>query len=1191
MRNMFRNTMTRFLLVLAVLALFSGTLWAQGGTGELTGLVTDPTGAVVANAPITLTNRATGEQRTTVTTAAGTYRFPALPIVGTYTLQASSKGFRGVKLENIVISVGTATNHDIKLELGATSEQVTVEAGTQLVQTTESAVSDLVDRRVWQQMPLETRSQNEFINLLAGAVPSNIALNAANNGTDRGAAVNGTRSGTGNYLVEGYDNNDQGLGGGTSANLGGSSSPGGANTTISPDAIEEYRVIQHDFAAEYGKAGGFVTDTVLKSGTNQWHGSLYEYNRVQALAANHFFSNRNDVKDSLVRNQFGGSIGGPIVKDKTFFFFTSEFHRVRQATPVTAFSTTPDFLNFVHSGQFENFVENDPNGVCNNQNVLDGYAANLGAPAGTFPAAPCPDAFSFSHQLGPIFSNLAATQPFPLCVPGAANCRNLTNNGGGIITSGLGTNNGIFQGTIYPVPVYGLLTLVDPASVNQSRYTAKLDHRLDSKNQLSGVYLYDNADTLDHFGGGPVGAAGFGVTLPIHSRGMNAGITLSSTLTPTVLNQFRMGYVRHTANFLGDPSANAGAIPTIATFDALGVGFGNSPALPQFFTENEFQYRDDLSVTKGKHNFKGGAQYSRTRNGSSFNSESNGNFNPWAVEDLVTDSTFTDQVDALLAGGPALGSFAFAEASVDPTTGQRPIYYRGFRANEVAAYLQDDWRIHPRLTLNLGVRWEYFGPPHNFLPNIDSNFYTGVPVTPIVTTSNNPFFPINNPVFAGFATGTVQVKNNDIWHKDLNNWAPRVGFAWDALGTQKFVVRGGFGVAYDRMYNNVFENIRFNPPFFCFCNTGVLGSGVAAGNLATPNLFTVPFTSTSQFVNPANFPGGNLPKASPRAIDQNLVTAYYEQVSFGFQYQIAKDFVLETNYVGTFGHKLLGVINNNTFPGRTVGAGFSGARPNPTLSSINFRANDFSSNYHGFQTTLRKRFAHGLQFDANYTYSKVLDQVSDVFTTRTCVVAGCFKPEDSQNLHLDYGPADFDVTHRFVVSYSWEVPFAKTNRWLGGWTVSGIVSAQTGVPFSVVDSNFDANANGETGDRLSYLGTGAVTRAITGSSHPADGYFNPLLIADTTSCPTTPQNLGLWCQGGTGRNTLRGPGYYDWDLGIAKRFKINERAGVQFQANFFNLFNRANFALPGYDLAGGSFGSSVSTFDPRITQLALRFDF
>jgi hypothetical protein len=254
------------------------------------------------------------------------------------------------------------------------------------VQTEDSSVSQLIDRRVWESIPLETRSQNELINLVAGAEPEIFA------GTGRGAAVNGARTGTGNYLIEGADNNDQGLGG--AALLG----PGGANTTISPDAIQEYRVITNDFPAEYGKAGGFVTDTVLKSGTNQVHGSAFEYNRIQALAANDF-SNRAHQIDHLVRNQFGGSLGGPITKDRTFFYATGELHRLRQASPTTADGTTPVFVNFVGSGAFEKFMESDPNGYC---------VMNLGAA--------CPGAFNHSATLGPIFQQLQAQEPgsFPL---------------------------------------------------------------------------------------------------------------------------------------------------------------------------------------------------------------------------------------------------------------------------------------------------------------------------------------------------------------------------------------------------------------------------------------------------------------------------------------------------------------------------------------------------------------------------------------------------------------------------------------------------------------------------------------------------------------------------------------------------------------------------------------------------------
>src|SRR6266700_2575213 len=269
--RMFRAVSFKALILVLLTALSIGLAFGQGGTGELSGVVTDPSGAVVANATVTLTNSATGEKRTTVSTPAGIYRFVALPVVGSYTMETAPKGFKTLKIANVVISVGTVTSYDIQLEVGTGAETVTVEAGAQLIETQDSATSQLIDHRVWEQMPLEARNANDFINLVAGAVPEQLA-----GGTFRGAAVNGTRTGTGNYMVEGVDNNEQGQGG--VAVCGTACGQGGANTSISPDAIQEYRVITHGFSAEYGKGGGFVTDMVLKSGTNKWHGSAFEYN-------------------------------------------------------------------------------------------------------------------------------------------------------------------------------------------------------------------------------------------------------------------------------------------------------------------------------------------------------------------------------------------------------------------------------------------------------------------------------------------------------------------------------------------------------------------------------------------------------------------------------------------------------------------------------------------------------------------------------------------------------------------------------------------------------------------------------------------------------------------------------------------------------------------------------------------------
>jgi hypothetical protein len=1163
MVSAFRSNWTCFLLAIMVLALSVGA-FAQGGVGELTGQITDSTGAVVSGVEVKLTNTATGEVRTTVTTPAGTYRFPALPIVGSYTLEVLSKGFKSVKVQDIVGSVGQVTTRDVKLEIGAATDYVTVEAGAQLVQTEDSSLSQAVDRNVWTNMPLESRDQNAFIALTAGAEPA--ALTGMT--TDRGASVNGTRSGSGNFMVEGFDNNDQGLGGGGS--LG--TATGGANTTISPDAIEEYRVIAGTPPAEYGKAGGFVTDTVLKGGTNQWHGSLFEYNRIQALAANSWFSNLNGQKDHLIRNQFGGSVGGPIVKDKSFFYFTTELHRLRTANPLSANAYTDAFVNFVQSGQFETFMETDPGGICN---VLTG--------------ASCPGALPGSATLGPVYQSMASQQKPAVCVVGAANCTNLTPNAQSLYP-------GIVAGLTYPVDVYGTVTVGQGEVLNQARYTAKVDQKVGSKDQFNIAFLYDNADTTLPFAGG---TSTLGPTLFNHGRAQNAGVTWTHTFSPTILNQARASYVRHTANFPGDPAV--GNMPSVFTYyDSNTITFGNADNLPQFFTENEFIYKDDLSVTKGKHNFKMGAEYRRLRNGSSFDSFKNGLVVLQGTEDLLTDGTFTNELENnVLGGGYGLGSVTYAEASLNPTTGQLPVYYRGYRSNEVAIYGQDDWRVSPRLTVNLGLRWEYFGPPQNFQPGVDANFYQGTPVTPIPTTSTNPFFPVNSPYAALFASGAVQQRNHDLWNKDLNNFGPRLGFSWDTMGNQKLVVRAGFGINYDRLYNNIFENIRFNPPFFAI---GLLGADVGEA-LVTPaqtaQLLQNPFTGTSVFASSPLTP-------SIRAMDQNLVTPYYEQAHFGFQYSLGKDMVIESNYVGTFGHKLTDITGRNTFDGRLAGG--DSTPLNPNYSTISFRTNCCDSNYHAWQTSLKKRFSGGLQLNANYTFSKAMDSVSDTFTTKNAGASAY--PTDSYDTHLDYGPADFSAKHRVVASFVYDLPFARGNRWIGGWNVSGIVAVQSGANFSVNNSSVDSNKDTQKNDRAVYIGSGTITDSINHNVSPHTAYLTPsdpvtglnssfaMLNTAQLPCPAT-ENGGLWCnQGEMERNTLVGPGFFDTDLGFGKTFKLTERMGLKFEANFFNIFNHPNFLAPDANLNDRTtFGASQSTFSnlqsggPRITQLAVRFDF
>jgi Carboxypeptidase regulatory-like domain len=1158
---------------------FTANTFGQVGAGELSGTVTNQNRAAIPHASVKLVSSLNGQTRDTVTTSAGDYHFTALPISGVYTLTITAPGFESFEANHVVLTVGTITTQDAVLTVGSATEVVQVLAQTvEQVQTDTSAVSQLIDSSVWKSSPLETRTQNAFINLVAGATPDD-----PNSTTYRGAAVDGARTGTGNYLLEGMDNNEQGQGGVALYGVG------GAALTLSPDAIEEYRVITHDAPAVYGRAGGFATDTVLKSGTNSWHGSLFEYNRVQALAANHWFSNNASVKDALVRNQFGGSIGGPIKKDKTFFYATLEIHHLRDSSPTTNTTTTQNFIDFVTSGAFESFMEGTT------QQDPSTPPLSSGGPAppqiGICPAltqAACPGAFAGSAKTGPIFSKLDAAQPTSFPHP---------------TVSGLPIDNNVAQGLItagalrYPVPVYTTATLLNREALNQNRGSVKFDHTLTAKDQLNFVYAIDQIDDANTLGGGD------GVFGPAYSQiGGAQFFTANAThaFSPSLINVFRAGYLRHVSNFI-IPSSLLGA-PSVYAVDPLESSLGHSDGLPQYFTENQFTYQDSLAKTIRAHALTFGFQYMRTRNGSSFFNDTDGTIAFNGVEDVVTDGVFGEELDNAAFGGPTYGSIYEASGAIDPSTNTVPNVYRGYRANEVAVFAQDDWKVAPRLTINAGLRWDYFGPPHNAQPGFDSNVYFGTFGAPIST--GNPFFP-TSPLAGALQGSSFIQKNSNLWNKDTNNFGPRVGFSYDLTGKGKFVTRGGFGIGFDRLYNNAYENLRFNPPRYADNSVGYFVNGVPAGPTDIPNLYTVPFSANATLA----VYGA---KPNPRHIDQRLVTAYYEQANFGFEYQLAKGYLLETNYVGTFGRKLVGLLNINTFPGRngcpegggsnTDGSypagtpcanagfpdGFSSSHVTSLFNSDYFRNNGFNSNYNAVQVSIRKAYANGLRLSGNYTYGKAMDEVSDVFRQRN----GAAGTTDSQNPAADYGPADFDVTHRAVVNLVYEEQWKKQNLILGGWSIAPILTLSSGYPVALSDSAHDPNQDGSYTDRPQYLGTGKQTNAVHSGFSKTDNAFRFLSAGSfgPVTCPST-ENFGIWCDSPTSRDAIHGPHTTNLDFALLKHFNVLEHQTVTFEANFFNIFNHANFGSIDGNIADGDFGNSQSSTDPRIIQFALRYDF
>jgi hypothetical protein len=508
----------------------------------------------------------------------------------------------------------------------------------------------------------------------------------------------------------------------------------------------------------------------------------------------------------------------------------------------------------------------------------------------------------------------------------------------------------------------------------------------------------------------------------------------------------------------------------------------------------------------------------------------------------------------------------------------------------------------------VGLRWDYFGVPHNFRPNIDSNLYDGsssfnqcrnnshgapvcfpgdsAPTASLV--SNNPYYPIN-PYTASVFSGQFIIKNSDIWNKDPKDFAPRFGLAWDIFGDQKTVLHLGGGIFYDRMYNNIFENMRFNGPLFAFAEAGYFYSGTVQGPFSTPGFYSVPI-SVAQFA-----PYGATPSA--RQMDVNIKAAYDEQVNLDLQRQFGPNWLFDVAYVGTFGHRLPGYVDVTTFAGREL-SGVSHSRINPAVGSDNNRANWFNSNYNSLQTSLTKRFSHGLQFNTNYTYSHALDFLSDVFNGRQFINGGSIggTVDDPYRRYLEYGNADFNLTHRLVAYGVWELPFFKGRKGLGGWSYDATFSLQSGQPFSIVDSASDANLDGYDSQRGEYFGYGSPMATVTHRLSPADGYIDPKMTWEFGA--SVPAGSADWTDGFLGRNTMTGPKFVGCDMSLAKKFQINERFALKITASGFNIFNHPNFANPTEDINSPNFGQSLSDIQPnnsgtgaRVFQFAARIDF
>jgi hypothetical protein len=1101
-------------LTIALLILVCSSLaLAQIDTGSIVGTVRDASGAAVPKASIQVTNTATGVSVNTETNSAGEYQVTAL-IPGTYNVKCSASGFATQVNNAIDIHVQSRASVDFQLKVGEVTQVLEVTSTAPLLQTESADVGGVVQQKQIVDLPLNGRRYADLALLEAG-IQKNLT-NTNNTAPDRFSS-NGNLETQNYFALDGVDNNSG------STNL-----QEGSVQAVQPppDALQEFRVQTRTYSAEFGTSAGAVINASIKSGTNGFHGDLWEFVRNSDFDANSFFNNAGGVgRGHFSQNQFGATIGGPIIKNKTFFFGDFQDFTSRKAT--TILSTVPTPL--MKQGNFTEL----------NYNLTDSrVASQAGCIAGNIIAARC---------LDPSAQKLIALYPDPN-VPSAVARQ-------GAAKSWTGAPNYQFQ---YSVPN------------DTPTWDTRIDHAINLSNRLFGRYSNYTVDRQDPpWTGNPVaGNSNFATQYRI--RGKSAALGWTDAISPSLLNELRLGFSRDYAH--SDPiglqlgqsqdqqyglngipvtPSSAGIVPiNISGLQRL----GSSPWRPQYQISQVWQILDSLSWLKGDHSFKFGYEHRHASDNFEDLQSPQGQ--------LTASSIYTGN------GGLGVPDFLLGDISTAAYTSSTIVHNYEYGNS---FYAQDTWRIRPNLTINYGVRYELFSPLLNH-QNAVSNFdiHTGQ----FITARDGDWY------------------SRALIHPDKNDWAPRLGFAYHPWSRLTF--RGGYGVFYQHTVRIGSESVlALNPP-------ALIDLSLAQSLGSSTPVFQLKNGFPSDQFSPT---GVSLPKLQIRAQDPNQRTPYVHQVSFGPQFEISQSTVLELSYVGNFGRKENRLRNANqgivtgfdstgkpivVFPNPTINTGNS---PSDTHAYLELATNDGNLNYDALLVSLRRRFSKGLSFGLSYTWSHNLSDYVDNLT-------GGSTPQNAYNYAAERGNSPFDVRHRFVGFATYNVPVGKggyilnndsiASRAIGGWQLNGIVTLETGTPFSIsapdnsqTGGNHAARANcigdpyqGATDNRSLFVGNGASGRYLNPAafSIPAAGTF-----------------------GTCGPRNVHGPGIQNVDFSLFKNFSITEAIRIEFRAEAFNAFNHANFQNPSASISPasvGSFGRSFGTVtDPRELQLALKFYF
>ena len=1125
------KTLTLFLMAL----LTSLNLAGQQITASIRGIVSDPSGAVVQSATVTAKQIETGLTRGAITDRQGEYVLVELPI-GHYHLEVQAKGFQKYLQQGISLDVNQTATVGIHLKLGSETQQVEVSADAALVQSTVSSLGQTIMEREILDLPLDGRNFSQLGLLQPGVVPLTPGLLEAGGPArqNQAYAVDGQRPESNNFMIDGADNV--------------SSVDGGFVLKPPIDAIAEFKILSHNANAEFGRNTGSTTNIVTRSGSNSFHGAAWEFLRNDAMDSSDYFTHS---VAPLKQNQFGATFGGPIVKDKTFFFGYYEGFRNRQGETVPATVPSAD----ERQGNFAELCTDLPGatidpgtGMCSNP---QGQLTYFGQ------AVP----FNQTTIIAPIDPTASSVLPFfPL--------------------PNVGENGYIATQTL---------------SENNDQFGLRLDHYLSRADTLNFRYMFSTGPTTDPLS--PVGANVPGFPVGEYNRAQNVVAQETHIFSPSIIGVARFSYLRNT--FLLDQHLNHQSLsslgfdynPTLSSaagppFIQVGgyASVGDPITGPRNTFQNTFDLSGSLSWIHGRHELKFGGGYRRDQIN--------------ALQGIATNGFF------VFAGIPSFEDFLYNDGFANYLSGNPVVFLQGggdfareIRDRAIDAYGQDTYKINSRLTLNMGLRWELPFPTterHNevnlFVPGAQSKVIPGAPAGLLY------------PGDPGVPAGLIATQKTA--------FAPRFGLAWDPLGDSKTVLSAAYGMFYEPYYTGEggpLQDPVSAPPYLKTLQLGFPINSFA-NPFYTPDPFGVPFPQPMTLL----------------VTSRNLHLPYAQDWNLNIQHSFGQDWLFQVGYVGTTGVRLPRFIEGNPavyYPGvdttstgcappaqpcpissennvnqRRLYSGCTLAAPdNCVYGSVGEIASIANSGYNALETSLRKRFSHGLSFLASYTWSHSIDDVSSFNITGSASQPVAGENDLAQNpfnLAAERGPSMFDARNRLVLSYQWSLPFLQhSHEWygkvLGNWQLNGIFTAMSGTPFTVFDSN-DVSLQGQAPEISGFSSNrpNVVGNPNSGPRTAAE-WFNVNAFQQIIQDPNSPVEQF----GDEGRNAVLGPRYVNWDVSAFKNIPLTESKQLQFRGELFNVLNHTNFRLPVSDIESPTFGQIQSDVSPRVIQVALKFLF